>query len=304
MQGTNTTAAARLETPELWDFEALARRLAALPAGTRYVNFQGNAGDALIADGTRQFFAAHGLSFTEHDIEVPLEDGAAVVMGGGGNFIPLYDHVARFLADGVERLGPMVLLPSTVRGNEALLARLPAQCLILCRDLESYTHCRAHLGAAELALCPDMAFAWEAGAHDAAFSEMLPRALMQPYSWRFAAKSARAFWQARQVRRAGGRLSAFRTDAEATGRRLPDGNRDLSELFRPRDVGPLTAPLAVQALCRFIAPFDEVETNRLHIAVLAAHLGKRVFASDNNYGKLAAVLALAPEALRARISFV
>ncbi|MEL6482589.1 MAG: polysaccharide pyruvyl transferase family protein [Pseudomonadota bacterium] len=304
MKGTNTIAAAPLEAPELWDFATLAERLAALPAGTRYVNFQGNAGDALIADGTRQFFAAHGLSFVEHDIGVPLEDGTAVIMGGGGNFIPLYDHVARFLADGAERLGPMVLLPSTVRGNEALLARLPAHCLVVCRERESYAHCKAHLGAAELALCPDMAFAWEPKMHDAAVARVLPRALMQSYSWRFAAKSARVFWQARQLRRAGGRLSAFRTDAEATGRSLPSSNQDLSELFRPRDIGPLTAPLAVQALCRFLAPFDEVETNRLHIAVLAAHLGKRVFVSDNNYGKLSAVLALAPEALKARISFV
>ncbi|MEM9763964.1 MAG: polysaccharide pyruvyl transferase family protein [Pseudomonadota bacterium] len=304
MEGTNMIAAAPLEAPELWDFGALAARLAALPAGTRYVNFQGNAGDALIADGTRHFFAAHGLTFVEHDIGVPIEDGAPVIMGGGGNFIPLYDHVARFLEDGVERLGPMVLLPSTVRGNEALLSRLPAHCLVVCRELESYAHCKAHLGAAELALCPDMAFAWDAEVRDATIAKVLAGALTQPYSWRFAMKSARVFWQARQVRRSGGRLSAFRTDAEATGRSLPAGNQDLSELFRPRDIGPWTAPLAVQALCRFLAPFAEVETNRLHIAVLAAHLGKQVFVSDNNYGKLAAVLALAPEGLKARISFV
>ncbi|MEM8595988.1 MAG: polysaccharide pyruvyl transferase family protein, partial [Pseudomonadota bacterium] len=281
----------------------------ALPADTRFVDFPGNAGDALIAGGTHQVLEAHGLRFAEHALEAPLPEGASVVLAGGGNFVPYYDHVARFLEAGIGRLARIVLLPTTVRGNEALLARLPAGCLVVVRDLESYAHCQAHLGAAELALCPDMAFAWTKPRHDAALRKALPQALSGlsasgVYPWRYLAKSARVFWQARALRRAGGRLSALRTDAETTGHALPAGNIDLSEVFRPRRTDRAGALMAVEALCRFMAPFETIETSRLHIAILAAHLGKRVLVTDNAYGKLRAVLALAPPALQARIDFL
>ncbi|MEM7526903.1 MAG: polysaccharide pyruvyl transferase family protein [Pseudomonadota bacterium] len=289
--------------PPTWDFDALAARLACLPAGTRFLDFPGNAGDALIACGTHQVFEAHGLRLVEHPVETPLPDGASVVIAGGGNFVPYYDHVAAFLEAGIGRLGQIVLLPNTVRGNEDLLSRLPSTCLIVVRDLESYAHCEVHLQAAELALCPDMAFAWTRAGHRAALRSALPSALTRPYAWRYLAKCALAFRQARALRRAGGRLYALRTDAEATGRAVPEGNIDLSEVFRPRRVDRVNALMAVEALCRFMEPFEEVETSRLHIAVMAAHLGKRVKVSDNAYGKLRAVLALAPEALRDRISF-
>ncbi|MEM7498304.1 MAG: polysaccharide pyruvyl transferase family protein [Pseudomonadota bacterium] len=290
--------------PPVLDFDGLAALLREhLRDGDRFLHLPGNAGDALIALGAHQFFDAHGFRLSEQSYRAPVPDGAGVVFAAAGNFVPLYDHLAGFLAAEAHRLARIVLLPATVRGNETLLGSLPAKTLILCRDMESFRHCRAAAPQVALQLCPDMALFWTPEAHAREFRAALPGMLVRPYAWRYATKAARAFLGARTLRRQGGTLLAMRTDGESAGDAPPPESIDLSEVFRVRENERDQALLAVEALRRFLAPFERVRTNRLHVAVLSALLGKEVVVSDNNYGKLRAVLALASPELRARIRF-
>ena len=85
------------------------------------------------------------------------------------------------------------------------------------------------------------------------------------------------------------RLTAFRTDREAGGA----GHARLG-----RDVSKLTAfGTATEEQCRFSAAqfiqtidrFEEVDTDRLHVAIAAALLGKPARLHDNSYYKNRAV---------------
>jgi hypothetical protein len=84
-------------------------------------------------------------------------------------------------------------------------------------------------------------------------------------------------------------LHCFRTDNEHTSIPLPFWNADLSELFK---CGGQTSGLACRAtrmIIRSFSHYDEIQTNRLHLAVAGALLGKRVRFHANSYHKCRSV---------------
>ena len=75
-----------------------------------------------------------------------------------------------------------------------------------------------------------------------------------------------------------GTLEAFRTDAESVHQRPPQGNRDISLTCSSLDEWLWT-----------IARHDEVRTDRAHVMIAAAMLGKRVFFRPSSYHKVPAI---------------
>lgn len=74
----------------------------------------------------------------------------------------------------------------------------------------------------------------------------------------------------------------FRTDKESSGLiELPDNNRDLSREGKTSS--------NVTGFFRAIAPFKTVHTDRLHVSIASALLGKNVNLYDNSYFKNKAV---------------
>ena len=84
-------------------------------------------------------------------------------------------------------------------------------------------------------------------------------------------------------------LHAFRTDAERSAIPVPADNLDLSSLvyFGTRDAN--VCHTGALHLLRYLNLFDEVWTNRMHLAIGAAVLGKRVKFHANSYFKNRAV---------------
>jgi exopolysaccharide biosynthesis predicted pyruvyltransferase EpsI len=80
----------------------------------------------------------------------------------------------------------------------------------------------------------------------------------------------------------------FRTDRESLGQGLPEGNRDIS--FEGTEVTP------IQGFFDAIGQFETVHTDRLHVAIVAALLGRRTHLYANGYHKNAAIFrsSLAP----------
>lgn len=79
-------------------------------------------------------------------------------------------------------------------------------------------------------------------------------------------------------RRGAGKLVAYRTDREGVGFELPPGNVDIS----------LTCSDLDEWLW-IIARHEEVETDRAHVMIAAAMLGKRVFYRPSRYHKVPAI---------------
>ncbi|MEX1118664.1 MAG: hypothetical protein WEB60_07705 [Terrimicrobiaceae bacterium] len=74
-----------------------------------------------------------------------------------------------------------------------------------------------------------------------------------------------------------GRLNAFRTDHEGLGYQRPPDNFDVSLLGGSSD-GPL--------LPKIVSRYQEVHTDRAHVAITAAMLGKETHIYPNNYHKV------------------
>lgn len=82
---------------------------------------------------------------------------------------------------------------------------------------------------------------------------------------------------ARWAQKGSGRLNAFRTDLESTDAPLPADNQDISFWGGVED-GEL--------MVRTVSGYRVVHTDRAHVAITAAMLGKETHVYPNNYHKL------------------
>jgi exopolysaccharide biosynthesis predicted pyruvyltransferase EpsI len=239
----------------------------------------GNAGDALINVGSMACFRRLGVGFRAVGSNADVA-GETVVLGGGGNFVPAYNTIARALASFKDRAKEIILLPHTVRGHEELLAILGSNVTIVCRDMESYRHVSGLCHSPTVLLAHDMAFHLDAEeflfeahgrqGHQDAFTEVLERRNINL-----------AALQAKPV------LHLTRADGESA-RELKRRDLDLSAVFA-LGTAPGTAPRSAWCFLEFIRTAPPIVTDRLHVGIGAALLGKTCALYDNSYGKNAAV---------------
>ncbi len=254
----------------------------------------GNGGDALIAEATYQHFDRLGLPYRVWEEGRDVE-GAVVVFGGGGNLTPLYTHAARFLACHHRRAKRLVLLPHTIDGHEELLSGFGRHVDVFCREHRSYEHVRRFAPEANVHLGEDMALSLDLQR----LANELREEPAAPFLDRRLARRTRrlrrrAMFDTRlaDLRVLGGvtedRVAhCFRRDVEQTQTRLPLGNFDLSRRT-PID-GQLLVRQQVRHGCAeflgYLDRFDTIKTNRLHVAIGGALLGKSVFFYPNSYWK-------------------
>ena len=84
-------------------------------------------------------------------------------------------------------------------------------------------------------------------------------------------------------------LNAFRTDVEALRTSLPANNVDLSSLFSIDTYPPRYSHLTSHAFLATLRRVNSVSTDRLHVCIAAALLGKEVSFHANKYFKNRAV---------------
>jgi exopolysaccharide biosynthesis predicted pyruvyltransferase EpsI len=226
------------------------RKLLDAIAGARDVTFLrawGNIGDQLIYAGTRQLLSK--IRYREIDVrKVDSCIGDTALLAGGGAWCRVYQDMPKYLEAAERRFAKVIVLPSsfdaTVESVRSVLSKTGAR--VFARERVSWELIRK-LCDADLA-------------HDAAF-----------------------FFDFGPYRRNGeGTLMAFRTDPEATGRRLPSENDDISETCDSLDAWLWT-----------IARHDRVLTDRAHVVIAAAMLGKEVHYRPSNYHKLPAMVEFA-----------
>jgi exopolysaccharide biosynthesis predicted pyruvyltransferase EpsI len=255
----------------------------------------GNAGDALIAQATFQAFHACGLHYQLIDPQHFIPQDEVVIYAGGGNLCRYYREARNFIQRIHRSVRKLIILPHTIEGNEALLAVLGRNVDIICREMVSYQHVQRHVTQANVYLADDMAFALQTKAVLRArlrrpWHYLLPgaprndRAAIQAY--------LRTWWAVRRT----GVLHAFRIDCEATDRQVPKHNYDLSSAFA---YGTLTTYPVLRAcvqLLRLVGACRQLQTDRLHVAIAGALLGREVLFYANSYYKNQGVydLSMAP----------
>lgn len=240
-----------------------------------YLPNSGNAGDSLISTATMQAFRRLNISYQPITLDANV-DGRIVILGGGGNFIPLYATIRNALVRFAGRAKRIILLPHTIRGNEDLIPDLPASTLLICREIPSYDHVINVNPRCEVALAHDMAFHLDP-------EELLindPDAA--EFQSVFLGKLTDAGVTTADIARRP-EMRFFRLDGESTGKH-GGGDIDISSLFE-FGVWPRNSEKSSWCFLEAIRISRAVITDRLHVGIASAILGKPCQLHDNSYGK-------------------
>jgi exopolysaccharide biosynthesis predicted pyruvyltransferase EpsI len=232
----------------------------------------GNGGDGLIALGTYTAFARAGISFKLIGLDSQVDD-KVVFLAGGGNLIPLYWDIANAYKSFFGRAKQIVLLPHTIRGHEALLAKLDESCTIFCRDAESYIHVTSHNRRAEVYLEHDMACHLDG--REILHNEINAEKYGPIVSEKLAAKGLDLL-KLKQV-------NFFRIDWESA-RKEQVSDMDISAEYT-FGVWPDNARKATWCMLKTVSMAALVHTDRLHVGISCALMRTPCVLYDNSYGK-------------------
>ncbi len=257
----------------------------------------GNAGDSLIALATYELFEEVGVCWEFHRDDLDI-DGRVVIYGGGGNLNPLYDDCADFIEKTHRRAARLILFPHSITGRRELLSGLGPNVEILCRERVTLDYVRATAPLIRTELVEDLAFTLDP---DAILRREISSFEGVEDDGAAVSNARRRTYERRRLRSDTGRkiskllgkpdvLRCFRADVEATGR-TPWDNVDLS-MTVPHDVSARSRRASAETtyeIFRLMSGADDIHTNRVHMAISGALLGKRVLMHANSYFKNQAV---------------
>jgi len=226
-----------------------------------YIPNPGNAGDGFIAYATHVLFARFGIRPVVHR-ENDVLSGKLLLIGGGGNLIEGRYHHVRDVFHRNARDNLCTLLPQTISGYADEIAHEWPRIRLFCREPVSYRGLiEAGADPARVHLAQDMTFYLE----DEHFS-----AFRQPGH---------------------GACDVLREDGESAGLVKPGpDNLDISLSWN----GDLWhdarfCQAVTESLAAYLAPYAAIRTDRLHVAILSAFLGKQVRMLPGAYYKNRAV---------------
>ena len=268
----------------------------------------GNAGDSMIAHATFHLFRRHNIDYRLFN-EKKCDLGDKTVMyGGGGGLIPLYRKAETVIRRLHSRAKRFILLPQTIQGEENLLDEFRTNVEIMCREEISYCHVQKHAKKADVMIAEDLALHLDPeivlrtktpgflrtlllrGVFD--LKKRKRRHRFPPLQKTMAMKRFEIEHYLRKVsgpEERSGVLEAFREDVEGVPALMSPHNIDVSKVFSIGTRNEQIALYTTKKFLEFINKFSEVRTNRLHVCIAAALLGKTVKFYPNNYYKCEAV---------------
>ena len=252
----------------------------------KYVPNQGNAGDSFIALATLQVFDELGL---DYEICKPTEvfEDQIILYGGGGSLIRKYNRCRNFLLYNQEK-NDIVILPHSFNDIDPLLAVLSEKVILIARENISYDYIKSKSKHPDNCLLSgDMAF----------YIKNIDRY-----------KNTSCI----------GECNAFRFNDELSNSdkhiEVPEDNKDISvDFHRPIFMknwhlsGGINAhftefglgvsakevkknlSVATDNIFSYLSKFQIVNTNRLHVGIAAALLGKTVNLYRGSYHKIAGI---------------
>lgn len=259
-----------------------------------YMANPGNAGDSLIACATLQLFKRFGIHYTMVNQAQPFLKGQVVIYGGGGNLIPHYHQANKFLSAVHSEAKKLIILPHTIEGNEDLLSQFGANVDILCREPLSYAHVFKNASRSNVSLTHDAGFYLNAAealslSKMAAWYQLLKNAGSKNALERLI-KLTRDDLKIEIIYHLGRKtLHCFRLDKEKTDLPIPKDNMDLSRVLDYGTHNESINRAVTHLFLRYLNRFECIQTNRLHVAIAAAHLNKRTMFYRNSTYKNEAV---------------
>lgn len=235
----------------------------------------GNAGDALIGAGTKAAFDRAGLSPAVTAVGEDVA-GKVVIMAGGGALLGAGGPYPEALSYFAPRAAQVIILPHTIRAPAHVLEALKSNVTLIARDIPSYTHILENCHSPTAILAPDMAFHLDArdfieSSEIKKSGENWFRGMLNHRGIKFdnITLKPRAYFA--------------RTDWEKKSS-IGGEDFDLSELFGFGVWGD-RGSAAAWCLLNAVDKVKAVTTDRLHVGIACALLGKECDMHDNVYGK-------------------
>jgi glycosyltransferase involved in cell wall biosynthesis/exopolysaccharide biosynthesis predicted pyruvyltransferase EpsI len=279
-----------------------------------YLPNPGNLGDEMIAAATTMLFARIGVCYEIFDENAEYGEGWTLIYGGGGACVPYWNILDKLKAIfTMPGIGRCIILPHSIRDCPDLLSVMDSRFTVFCREQASFDYCRSKNQQAEFVLSDDMALSLDLN-HFPSISDEERRApsLLKVFgaSLGLFSRRKRARIKAlakldhktrrRMLKHLGNHVRPFgrdlkiawfmRRDQEKTdviGDSLPNAPfMDLSRYGGGDCVDELVNYLGVELFLHAINEVDVVVTDRLHVGVGAALLGKHLVWLDNSYGKV------------------
>ncbi len=279
-----------------------------------YLPNPGNLGDGMIATATTLLFEKLGVCYEVFDENASYGDDWTLIYGGGGACVPYWNILDKlkviFTMPGIER---GIILPHSIRECPELLAVMDSRFTVFCREKASFEYCRSMNGQAEFVLTDDMALTLDLKdfppLSDPQRKAISPLKFLGAYLGLLSRNQRNRIkvlakldhkTRRRLLKRLGKYVLPFgrdlkiawfmRRDQEKTdviGDSLPDAPfMDLSRYGGGDCRDELVNYLGVELFLHAINEVDVVVTDRLHVGVGAALLGKHLVWLDNSYGKV------------------
>jgi len=243
---------------------------------------RGNGGDALIAAAAFQKFKQFHIELAGiiSDTDTFDPTGKIIFYAGGGNLIDDYNNGAEFFEYSHKLAKKIILLPHTINGHKDLLKSFGTNVTLFARELKSLKFLQTLDLKCEFFLDHDMALELKPSdfkkyGSNQPVIEKIKILLKKLSKFNFNIKE----------------LNAFRLDIEKTDIIIPPDNIDISREINYDAMmsNEILVNKSVADIFNLISKFDQINTNRLHISIAAALLGKQVNFYPNSYWKNEAI---------------
>ncbi len=225
-----------------------------------YIPNPGNVGDSIIVYGTIQIFNELNLRWSIGNIN-EVYTGKTLFYAGGGNLVGIYKCAYWFLEKNKDN-NKIVILPHTIKDEDMLIKSFSKDIIVICRELVSYNYVyNLHAFKENVFLSKDMAFYIN-----------IPSEFKD--------------------KKGNGIGNCFRRDSETNGIiNIPSDNNDISLTLLKEGNTSIISVIneSTMSFFEYISNYEIINTDRLHIAIAATLLNKKVNLYRNNYYKVQAI---------------
>lgn len=262
----------------------------------------GNAGDGLIAAGAFVLFEQFGLTVEVIDLNNFDSRNKIVIYGGGGNLVGIYSDAKDFITKYHKPAKQFILFPHTVTKNDELVSEMGENCILFAREMVTYEYLLNSVTQANVYIDHDLAFHLDVNYFLKAGSISLYESTIRKLFYKIINNKTAYIntpqpavikryeeFEKKRLKQDTTYGNFFRTDIESALNDIPDDNMDLSNLYEGPATNKHICFFTSGRLMLFIQNFETINTDRLHICIAAALLGKKVNFYSNSYFKCKAI---------------
>lgn len=250
-----------------------------------YYACNGNAGDALINLGFYTLARKYNINYISIDSNNVnlLKDNDVLIIAGGGTIVPEWKFTSEFIKKVKSNNSniQMIILPQSIRGVDELISTLPENTTIFCREKYSYDYCKEKSNVKKIFLDDDIALFCDIQKILSEEVIYIPKFNIKNmirfvlfYYHYFRSKIFKKVYAMRIDKEANHNISKKRTITN-----------DFSLIASFGAGNERESLYSAKKLLQLVNFYEELHTDRLHVAISSYLLSKKLYIYNNGYYK-------------------